>query len=279
MTKTPAMPELPEPDYWSTRDDDTPLYTADQMRADALAALQSAQPAEVSDDAIVTAGHRTAWRYKHSSDPAHSSTYTFNRACLLQFARAILTQRPAAQATPDALAGAWDEGYRLGVADERTSEANIGVAGFGAKVNPARQNPYPAQQATPEPLTDTFVQTVPDKCDRIVWRGRYVHLPITKPEPVGEPLGYQRIFDAIGAATKSPAKGIVEVSVTGFTRQIGGNIYTHAAQPVPMTEGFWERFAGHLLDKHEGETITDEFLQSTACELHNGITAQAKGSA
>lgn len=28
------------------------------------------------------------------------------------------------------------------------------------------------------PLTDSFVQTVPDKCDRIVWRGNYHHLPI-----------------------------------------------------------------------------------------------------
>jgi len=28
------------------------------------------------------------------------------------------------------------------------------------------------------PLTDTFVQTVPDKCDRIVWRNSYYHLPI-----------------------------------------------------------------------------------------------------
>lgn len=32
--KKPAdVPELPEPDYWSTRDDETPLFTADQMRA------------------------------------------------------------------------------------------------------------------------------------------------------------------------------------------------------------------------------------------------------
>jgi hypothetical protein len=37
---------------------------------------------------------------------------------------------------------AWAEGYRAGVEDERTSEANIGIAGFGAKVEPARQNPY-----------------------------------------------------------------------------------------------------------------------------------------
>jgi hypothetical protein len=28
-----------------------------------------------------------------------------------------------------------------------------------------------------EPLTDSFVQLVPDKCDRIVWRGSYHHLP------------------------------------------------------------------------------------------------------
>lgn len=34
------------------------------------------------------------------------------------------------------------------------------------------------QQAESEPLTDTFVQTVPDKCDRILWHGRYLHLPI-----------------------------------------------------------------------------------------------------
>lgn len=36
----------------------------------------------------------------------------------------------------------WQKGYRQGVADERESEANIGVAGFGAKVEPARNNPY-----------------------------------------------------------------------------------------------------------------------------------------
>lgn len=42
------------------------------------------------------------------------------------------------------------------------------------------------QQAQPEPLTDSYVQTVPDKCDRITWRNRYYHLPIVQaqPEPV-----------------------------------------------------------------------------------------------
>lgn len=37
-------------------------------------------------------------------------------------------------------------------------------------------------EATPEyqPVTTSFVQVVPDKCDRIVWRNRYIHLPISQ---------------------------------------------------------------------------------------------------
>lgn len=67
-----------------------------------------------------------------------------------------------AQQVVTALASAWADGYQLGVLDERTSESNIGVAGFGAKVEPARQNPYgdtpaEAQQAEVEPLTDEIV--------------------------------------------------------------------------------------------------------------------------
>ena len=34
--------------------------------------------------------HRIAWRYKKSSDPTHSDTYTFNRDTLLQFADALI---------------------------------------------------------------------------------------------------------------------------------------------------------------------------------------------
>lgn len=43
---------------------------------------------------------------------------------------------------PVGVAEAWQEGYRQGVLDERASEDNIGIAGFGAKVEPARNNPY-----------------------------------------------------------------------------------------------------------------------------------------
>ena len=34
--------------------------------------------------------HRIAWRYKKSSAPAHSDTYTFNRDTLLQFAAVLM---------------------------------------------------------------------------------------------------------------------------------------------------------------------------------------------
>jgi hypothetical protein len=43
---------------------------------------------------------------------------------------------------------AWDEGYALGVDDERTSNDNIGIAGMGMKVTPARENPYRKTETT-----------------------------------------------------------------------------------------------------------------------------------
>lgn len=94
--KTTAMTELPEPElgYIETDKSRQPAFSARQMRE----ALQSAQPAAaVSDEEIRCLGQRNAWHYKYSSDPAHSSTYKFNDACLLQFARAILALRPAQQ--------------------------------------------------------------------------------------------------------------------------------------------------------------------------------------
>ena len=51
---------------------------------------------------------------------------------------------------------AWQQGYHQGVQDERTSEANIGIAGFGAKVEPARINPYLAQR--PAPVDGTLLR-------------------------------------------------------------------------------------------------------------------------
>ena len=63
-----------------------------------------------------------------------------------------------AQPEQEPVALAWDEGYRQGVQDERTSEANIGIAGFGAKVKPARQNPYGITPPQRKPLTDEEIE-------------------------------------------------------------------------------------------------------------------------
>lgn len=45
---------------------------------------------ELTDEQIATLAHIKAFRYKHSTDPHHGSIYSFNRMCLIDFARAIL---------------------------------------------------------------------------------------------------------------------------------------------------------------------------------------------
>jgi hypothetical protein len=72
---------------------------------------------------------------------------------------------------PEPVAKAWAEGYQQGVQDERISEASIGIAGFGAKVEPARQNPYaalpaPEPDAKPEPVAWMYVNSE-GECEQI----------------------------------------------------------------------------------------------------------------
>ena len=59
-----------------------------------------------------------------------------------------------AQPAQEPEAQAWDEGYRAGIDDERTSEANIGIAGMGMKVEPARNNPYYATPLAAQPAQE-----------------------------------------------------------------------------------------------------------------------------
>lgn len=47
-------------------------------------------PEYITDHEIETLAHRMCWRYKKSSDPHHSSTYTFNRVTLQEFARKLM---------------------------------------------------------------------------------------------------------------------------------------------------------------------------------------------
>jgi hypothetical protein len=72
---------------------------------------QSAQRAEVrplvlTADAVESIALRKAWKYKHSSDPHHSDTYTFNRTCLLDFVTALGVGITSPSAADSAQAGA-----------------------------------------------------------------------------------------------------------------------------------------------------------------------------
>ena len=79
------------------------------------------RPVSEETGRIEDLAHRICWRYKHSSDPAHSDTYTFNRATLLAFADAILEQQRAwaQQAEARAIAAESAEGQRVLAERER----------------------------------------------------------------------------------------------------------------------------------------------------------------
>ena len=63
------------------------------------------------------------------------------------------------------------------------------------------------QMEKQETLTDSFVQQVPDKCDRIVWRGSYYHLPpAAQPAPVQEP-DWSNVGRLVEAAHRANAAG------------------------------------------------------------------------
>lgn len=51
--------------------------------------------------------------------------------------------------------------------------------------------------ARAEPLTTTYVQPVPDHCDRITWRGRYFHLPIISPAAAIVSEGWKEVMDML----------------------------------------------------------------------------------
>lgn len=85
---------------------------------------------------------------------------------------------------PVGVAEAWQQGYHQGVQDERTSDANIGIAGFGAKVEPARNNPYLSQQpAADRDIEADALQYVFGNIDRRGW-AQIVDEQMTPPWPL-----------------------------------------------------------------------------------------------
>ena len=92
---------------------------------------------------LTTRKERLCLSSADDASPAVTAITEFAKMRNLSLDNAMVTdwQSVAAQANKP-LSDAWQEGYKAGVEDERISESNIGIAGYGAKVNPARQNPY-----------------------------------------------------------------------------------------------------------------------------------------
>ena len=98
------------------------------------------------------------------------------------FEKWVVTEFPSIDLTRE------DDGYYKSLADEWWTAFKAGRASLAAS-------------AGSEPLTDSYVQMVPDKCDRIVWRNHYYHLPLnsaTHPSPpegmVAVPKEFIRAF-------------------------------------------------------------------------------------
>lgn len=70
----------------------------------------------------------------------------------------------------------WLEGLSTGDTVYYTEYPNFDEAAKRLRTQEARIAELEAQTDA-EPLSTNFIQTVPDKCDRIVWRGDYYHLP------------------------------------------------------------------------------------------------------
>ena len=145
-------------------------------------------------------------------------------------------------------AKAWDEGYRQGVEDERTSEANIGIAGFDAKVEPARQNPYrptpPAsQEQAQQPSGETFDQWLkrerPAGCVSDMERGWKAC--VASQQPSGGEVVAWRTFDGEGGYEYRDFEGNENYAVEWTKRNPRHKGWVEALtlatpKPEPMTE-------------------------------------------
>jgi hypothetical protein len=105
--------------------------------------------------------------------------------------KAITAIKAALEAKDEPVALAWAEGYRMGISDERTSEANIGIAGFNAKVEPARKNPYattpPQQEAKDEPWEQLYPEMGKPYAFEASMYPRVIIDPVTGNVSIGTP--------------------------------------------------------------------------------------------
>jgi hypothetical protein len=248
------------------RFESTPLYTA-------------AQQAPVQEP--VALGKPTDEMVQAATD--EYDEWAFDNKGTTECIRAMLVKalkvQPAAQPAPvKPVAQAWDEGYRAGIDDERTSEASIGIAGFDAKVEPARNNPYcTTPPAQPAPVREDW--------------GPGPHEYHSLPAPVQEPFGYLEIDD-IESQREYPnncrnvnlwhegGEGMVAIYTTppaaqrqctwptcqseeyqqALAEQINQELVTGAAQPAP--DYAWPTVADY--EKDVGFEVNEAFKMAWA---------------
>lgn len=75
-------------------------------------------------------------------------------------------------------AQAFEAWYKQDCVIEGAAAKMAAKAAWKARAMLAASPTPPAEQQAP--ATEGYVQPVPDKCDRIAWRGRYYHLPLTE---------------------------------------------------------------------------------------------------
>ena len=88
-----------------------------------------------------------------------------------------------------------DGSYRGGLSHAKA----FAGAGYSMKLPAEAADSPPVAQANA--LTDSYVQRVPDKCDRIVWRGSYYCLPLSSPTQTADSVQWQCGPQASGFTT------------------------------------------------------------------------------
>lgn len=115
------------------------------------------------------------------------------------------------------------------VARRLVRELNDGTAGRDEQAW-MREASSTLQRLAPAVGSQRFVQHVPDHCDRIVWRGRYHHLPLSAP-PAATPAAPSEVTDEqIRSLWQTTDTGDIEDDIMSFARSL-------LAQPAPVAAG------------------------------------------